>query len=57
MSDIRIFVCMAMAILLCCLPCESAQDRVSLTDKELARQILANKDLARVLSTASSISF
>ena len=52
MNDVRIFVCLAAVILLCWLPCKSAQDSKSPTDHELARQILSNKDLAQVLSMA-----
>lgn len=52
MNDVRIFVCLAAVLLLCWLPCKSAQDSKSPTDHELARQILSNKDLAQVLSMA-----
>ncbi|MHC4215340.1 MAG: hypothetical protein ACYSWP_18415, partial [Planctomycetota bacterium] len=52
MNDIRVLVCMAAVILLYLLPCKSAQGSISPAEKELARQILSNKDLDRVLSMA-----
>ena len=55
MSNFRVPLCMAAVILLCCLPCKSAQDCISPTENELARQILSNKDLARVLSMAHDL--
>ena len=45
MSDIRILVCVVIVVIHFCLPCKSAQDSISPTEHELARQILSNKDL------------
>lgn len=52
MSDIRVFVLIAVVVLSCYLPCKSAQDSKSPSERELAWRILSNKDLTEVLSMA-----
>ena len=52
MNGIRVLVCMTVVVLLCCLPCKSAQDSTSPAKHKLARQILSNKNLPKVLAMA-----
>lgn len=57
MSDVRVLLCEAVLVLvlLCCSPCKSAQDVISPTEHELARQILSNEDLTIVLTMAHDL--